>query len=86
MTCIPLSRLLRVLVVAVVPGLTVCPPLMAKPTRQQIAEAPTKALPSLREDRTSPVPPTVKPPCSLARKKLWSEREGWIVRRVSSCN
>ena len=35
---------------------------------------------------TGSITPEEKASCPKIRKKLWTERDGWIVRRVPVCN
>ena len=35
---------------------------------------------------TSSVKPTVPAACYASRRKMWLESEGWIVRRVMTCD
>ena len=37
------------------------------------------------ESTSSVAPSQVDPGCSRARKRLWVEGEGWIVRKVTTC-
>ena len=50
------------------------------PTAYTSAKAPTAPAEAADVVETAP-----EPGCSRARKKLWVEGEGWIVRRVTTC-
>jgi nucleoid-associated protein YgaU len=50
------------------------------PTAYTSAKAPTAPAEAAEVVDTAP-----EPGCSRARKKLWVEGEGWIVRRVTTC-
>jgi hypothetical protein len=50
---------------------------LGQPTRVQATEAEgTKPTPVVRGEDTT---------CRISRRRFWSERDGWIVRRVPSC-
>ena len=81
------APLKRGLAVAVLLGLALGPAWTAQstqaPSRKGMVEAPAS---TGSVTVPSPAPPERETvPCALVRKKLWAEREGWIVRRVPIC-
>ena len=64
------------------------------PAAEAASKASVRAVKSAPTAYTSTKAPTAQavvvetapePGCSRARKKLWVEGEGWIVRRVTTC-
>ena len=63
-------------------GPAVAAPRAAEPTRIAAAELPKAAEAA---DAAASVKGDEGPGCHRARRKLWVDGEGWIVRRVTTC-
>ena len=56
------------------------PVAIAKPVKTKLAQAEPAATSSIAK-----APADQQPACDRARRRLWVEGEGWVVRRVSTC-
>jgi hypothetical protein len=57
----------------------------SKPDKAKSAKADKSKLARSEPETTGSIAPATEPACDKSRKRLWVEGEGWVVRRVTTC-
>ena len=91
------APLTRMCVMVGLAAIVIAPPFVArsaqpKPQPKLMQVSGTNVLisdarsPSVADPRSGAILPAESAGCRSTRKRLWVEREGWLVHRVTTCN
>ena len=64
-------------------------PVQAAPKERRVAAGASKVAQAAEPTTTSSIsktPSSDEPACNRARRRLWVEGEGWVVRRITACH